>query len=47
MKLHKSQVRDWLQQAQNEDTIKKLNKPVRYEWHERSSGNRAIESILV
>ncbi len=37
MKLHKSQVRDWLEQAQNEGTIKKLNKPSRYQWNESSA----------
>lgn len=37
MQLHKLQVRDWLEQAQNEGTIKKLNKPVRYQWYENSS----------
>lgn len=34
LKLHKSQVRDWLEQAQNDGAIKKLSKPVRYQWQE-------------
>jgi predicted Rossmann fold nucleotide-binding protein DprA/Smf involved in DNA uptake len=38
MQLHKLQVRDWLEQAQHEGAIKKLNKPVRYQWHENSTG---------
>ncbi|MFA5016613.1 MAG: DNA-processing protein DprA [Methylobacter sp.] len=33
MKLHKLQVRNWLEQAQNEGVIKKLEKPVRYQWN--------------
>ncbi|MFU8787977.1 MAG: DNA-processing protein DprA [Methylobacter sp.] len=37
MQLHKLQVRDWLEQAQHEGAIKKLNKPVRYQWHESST----------
>lgn len=32
LRLHKSQVVTWLNQAQKEELINKLNKPVRYEW---------------
>ena len=32
LSLHKSQVREWVKQAMEEKQVKKLNKPVRYQW---------------
>ena len=36
-RLHKLQVRDWLEQAEQEGTVKKLKNPVRYQWNESSA----------
>ncbi|MCX7066433.1 MAG: DNA-processing protein DprA [Methylococcales bacterium] len=41
-KLHKLQVRDWLEQAENEGSIKKLKKPVRYQWNESSAQTKQL-----
>lgn len=46
MNLHKLQIRDWLEQAQDEGAIKKLKKPVRYQWNGGSEEPKKAESAF-